>query len=392
MVGKRLVMLSLVALLTATSIRVDSAPPADKNTDEKPKQSGGTSKPEAKTKAQLQPSIRLDAPPPSRGGEAARRAELEQIVRTKLDQVRKSLPAGAAPPAGLDDLRREVIIRGIPIGFGSLRQTAGSQDPGPKVASGDPRVIPIASQPLVERIIGRNNLMPVRFMEAGVAATKPVGRVAIKFEQMPDAGYGTGFLVSPSLFMTNNHVIDSKESATRLEAQFNYQYGLDASALLQPVSYEFDPDGFFYTDPALDFTLIRVKPRSVLPTGGGVPTSALAGVEFGFLKLTTSYFYSEGQLANVVQHPQGRPKEVALHDNEIVSIHDKVVRYRSDTEPGSSGSPVFNNSWKVIALHHSAGDEDPSGGWLNNEGVRIDKIIDHIKANTSAAIAIELGI
>ena len=57
----------------------------------------------------------------------------------------------------------------------------------------------------------------------------------------------------------------------------------------------------------------------------------------------------------------------------------EVIRYETDTEPGSSGSPVFDNGWEIIALHHSGGDRapsDPSGNtWLNNEGIRIDAIV-----------------
>lgn len=31
----------------------------------------------------------------------------------------------------------------------------------------------------------------------------------------------------------------------------------------------------------------------------------------------------------------------------------KVARYRADTEGGSSGSPVLNNEWNLVALHHA---------------------------------------
>ena len=69
-----------------------------------------------------------------------------------------------------------------------------------------------------------------------------------------------------------------------------------------------------------------------------------------------------------------------------------MIRYTADTEPGSSGSPVFNNTWKLIALHHSAGDQDPTTGqWVDNEGVRIDRIIEHIKAMVPAVVQ-ELGL
>jgi endonuclease/exonuclease/phosphatase family metal-dependent hydrolase len=55
---------------------------------------------------------------------------------------------------------------------------------------------------------------------------------------------------------------------------------------------------------------------------------------------------------------------------------DKVLRYRTDTEPGSSGSPVFNNDWQLVALHHAGYRED--GGTAVNEGIRISAIVAHL--------------
>ena len=85
---------------------------------------------------------------------------------------------------------------------------------------------------------------------------------------------------------------------------------------------------------------------------------------------------------NIVQHPQGRFKEVVLRENRLVARLEDVLHYVADTEPGSSGSPVFNNAWEVIALHHWGG---PSREWIDengqpvphevNEGIRISAIV-----------------
>jgi endonuclease G len=53
----------------------------------------------------------------------------------------------------------------------------------------------------------------------------------------------------------------------------------------------------------------------------------------------------------------------------------------ADTAPGSSGSPVFNDQWEVVALHHAsvrtpASDAVP-GGFVN-EGVRVSRILQAI--------------
>ena len=94
----------------------------------------------------------------------------------------------------------------------------------------------------------------------------------------------------------------------------------------------------------------------------------------------------------MIGHPSGRRKEVALQENTITGVFTTVIRYTTDTEPGSSGSPVFTNSWDLVALHHAGGDQAPSGAWLNNEGMRIDRIVADLRATAPARSAHELGI
>jgi hypothetical protein len=71
---------------------------------------------------------------------------------------------------------------------------------------------------------------------------------------------------------------------------------------------------------------------------------------------------------NIVQHPDGRLKEVALRDNQVTWQNGQLVHYRSDTEPGSSGAPVFNDIWELVALHHAAADD------MSNEGIKFSAL------------------
>ncbi len=87
------------------------------------------------------------------------------------------------------------------------------------------------------------------------------------------------------------------------------------------------------------------------------------------------------EYVNIIQHPRGRPKEVALQDNQVVKVDNVVVQYSCDTEPGSSGSPVFNNQWQLVALHHASVVADgrhgrrspgsPANARFLNEGIRL---------------------
>jgi V8-like Glu-specific endopeptidase len=48
------------------------------------------------------------------------------------------------------------------------------------------------------------------------------------------------------------------------------------------------------------------------------------------------------------------------------------VRYRTNTEKGSSGSPVFNETWELAALHHSG---DRSIVPVYNQGIPFAAIL-----------------
>jgi endonuclease G, mitochondrial len=210
-----------------------------------------------------------------------------------------------------------------------------------------------------ERIIADNNELPVKFLEEGAKVQKCVARI-----HNADSSFGTGFLISPSIIITNNHVLPTKEVSATTQIEFNYQIDLHGDQLV-PDIYSTNPDDLFYTSPEtnLDFTIVRVK------NNDGPP-----GIKWGNLILEEVQI-SPNQYCNIIQHPGARFKEVALQENHIARIFDSKVRYTTDTEPGSSGSPVFDNNWRLICLHHAGGDQDPqTGNWLNNEGINIANI------------------
>lgn len=331
---------------------------------------------------QFDPEITIRAVAEYLGGDSV--AEIEKIVN-------KTVSEGVADTGG--------IIR---------KSYKDFPDPGPKVSVGEERsVVELndLSVPYSERIIGEANFLPVHFLEKGAAIQRAVARVVLKSGQ----GWATGFMVSPTLFLTNNHVIPDVAFASSIEAQFQYQ--LDYNGLPKQVDiYQFDPNSVFHTNVQLDYTLIGMRKKSifsvvtpvvpvVVEASSLIDSSNLiniwkhAGNVHGFIPLQSSVSYADKQHVNIVQHPAARRKEVALQQNNIQYIYNNHVRYTTDTEPGSSGSPVFNNSWGLILLHHAGGDVQ-NGVWINNEGVRIDKIVADIRNHFGAnhAVVTELGI
>jgi V8-like Glu-specific endopeptidase len=304
-----------------------------------------------------------------------------------VDAVLSSLPLAEG----------ERTISRMPIGKMVQRTVDDFATRTKSIAAGSNGVTHVDSWPeekkALEKVVEGADFMPAHFLVEGARRQAAVARIRLKkpHKGLPaGAGWGTGFLLSPSLFLTNNHVIPDKGFAkSHLRIQFNFQNDLNGS-LLPVEEYEFDGDAFFLTsvETKLDYTLIRIKAND-----GGVPGTPpiLPGNKWGTISLQSDLIPALGQKVNIIQHPDGRPKEVVLHQNEVTEVFANVVHYRADTEPGSSGSPVFNNSWELVALHHAGGKKGPDGKWLSNEGIRIDRIIDDIKANASA-IATELGI
>ncbi|MFE6096607.1 endonuclease [Streptomyces massasporeus] len=235
----------------------------------------------------------------------------------------------------------------------------------------------------LERLIGRNNLTPVAFLEDGVRASRSVGRVTISG---PGGGHGTGFLVSSSLLLTNNHVLRDARVAGRSTVAFAFQDGVDGNPLT-PAVFQLEPARFFVTDRALDYSLVAVAPL-------GAQGEELSS--FGRLVLSDAQGkVVVGEFVNIVQHPRGEPKQLALRDNQIMDVLERFLHYESDTREGSSGSPVFNDQWEVVALHHSAVPQTDGEGrplsvgsavwqpemgeqqlaWRANEGVRISRVL-----------------
>lgn len=222
---------------------------------------------------------------------------------------------------------------------------------------------------LLERVINTSDFVDVRYLEAGVLAQRCVGRVIIRDDRGSGLGYGTGFLVSPCLLLTNHHVLPDPATARSSRIEFDYQDGIDGKPL-PPAVFSLDPDRFFAADRELDFALVTVAAEpAVLARYGFCPLTAAQGTVI------------IGEFVTIVQHPRGAKKQLVLRENKLIDIPELVLHYAADTEPGSSGSPVFNDQWEVVALHHASiatPQHAPQYQYLN-EGIRISRILHRLR-------------
>jgi len=208
-----------------------------------------------------------------------------------------------------------------------------------------------------EKIHKEANFLPSSFLEIGVRRAQSVCRITT------DTSYGTGFLIaSRNFIMTNNHVLPNKETAKVSIAEFDY----DEDDILYSVTL--NPEVFFMTNKDLDFSIVACDPAPLPDNIDAIPL------------LRDSNTITRGERVNIIQHPRGRTKEISLHDNKVNYVYDIGIRYTADTEGGSSGSPVFNNQWQLVALHHAGW--SGSDGTATNEGIRIASIVDLLIAQS----------
>ena len=217
----------------------------------------------------------------------------------------------------------------------------------------------------LEKLMGpKSTLVPITYLEVGLLRARSVVRV-----KRADGSSGSGFIIDDNTLITNNHVLPNAAAASSSIIQFNYQQ--TSGGLNAPVEEARLLPDTFRTSTADDWSAVKVE--------GEAPS------RWGILTLTRSSVKA-GDHVNIIQHPGGGPKQISLFANIVVFVGGGRVQYLTDTLPGSSGSPVFDAQWNVIALHHS-------GGWLTepnaaskstyyrNEGISIDRVIEGLSVS-----------
>lgn len=227
--------------------------------------------------------------------------------------------------------------------------------------------------------MGYSTLLPISFLDLGVIRSKAIAKVEIKSSSQ-SFNVGTGFLckineLEDLFFITNYHVINDKNYIDKTKIIFNYELDINGDSKASK-SFRIDKNGPWYTSPVSDNDICVFKLDAT--------EDELKDYQYLLLKKIET---SKNDFVNIIQHPGGGLKQISIYHNIVTNITENRIQYLTDTLKGSSGSPVFNSSWEIIAVHHSGGfrttdePELPLGVKSRNEGIHINKIIDFLIAN-----------
>jgi len=289
-----------------------------------------------------------------------RAKKLEKVIQGEVKRIKKAPPSKRNDPLRLKN-RKDRIYPADTLGF--------------------------------QRAIGDRDILQITFLHRAIEAARSVCRIRVRGEVPGPAAFGTGFLVAPGVLLTNHHVLDTPDTANLSLAEFDAELNLNFVHRELRV-FNLLPDKLFVTDPSLDFTFVAVNSVA----HDGTPLTS-----FHWLTLMRETGKAlNGEWATIIQHPGGESKQIVIRDNRIIIlpepykdlIGEDFLHYTSDTERGSSGSPVLNDQFEVLALYHkgvpkydalgrpsarkggvweaSMGEDEME--WVANEGVRVSAI------------------
>ncbi|MEV6398998.1 trypsin-like peptidase domain-containing protein [Streptomyces sp. NPDC051907] len=241
-----------------------------------------------------------------------------------------------------------------------------------------------------EAILHRDDTVPFDFLRGGEAAGAAVARIKVPPYEggapLQPNGFphsGTGWLIAPTLLMTNHHVVNARtaDRAGRPQAGPD-DLLLQARNAHARFDYESDDDEteeaaiseLVAADRTLDYAVLR------LAAPPSRPVLKLAGKPLSIAK-------GDIVAVNIIQHPGGQPKRVGLRNNLVFEADASDVRYFTDTRGGSSGSPVLTDDWRVVALHRGTRRvedvmfQGKSTAFVN-VGTQMDSVMSHLKANS----------
>jgi len=277
----------------------------------------------------------------------------------------------AATEGALRTLLAYILVQAIPKSLGALvHDLLAAQDPPASALPGN-GAQPVVDAPSREEalLFGDDLSESVGEIADLIAAIERVmqRRSAVCRLEVTGADgtkqRGTGTLLTGGRVLTNHHVlVPGGVKAAAVSVEFNLEQ--DALGQMTASTIVAGDVAAIRSDAADDWGVISVAgvPNAITPID--LATSVAAG--------------TPNARAFILQHPGGNAKRLAFVRNRISTVEARRVFYITDTQPGSSGAPVFDVQGQIIALHRAGGTPIKYAGAAvavkRNEGVRMDVI------------------
>lgn len=224
-----------------------------------------------------------------------------------------------------------------------------------------------------ETLLGDDGLQTYCWLTKGVARAESVASVLTRRKRR----IGTSFVIDPAILglaekagdrvcmMTNYHVLSEHGDQSAMTHLSSGQVRFEAARMDRDVCYKIK-DILFQSplNGGLDCTVFTID----------APVEDFACVPFSLRPEDLPDPEEEpNPRVYLIGYPLGGEMQFSLQDNRLLDhecrhgltpldMNRRRVHYFAPTEAGNSGSPVFDDNWNCIALHHGGRKFDPIAG------------------------------
>jgi hypothetical protein len=225
---------------------------------------------------------------------------------------------------------------------------------------------------------------------------------------------GTGFLVAPELVLTCQHVLRNfpkgqAATGSQIDVYFDFMQGdeVDRVGLMPPdarkvalaekwhvescdgtdpdgVEGDLTPDEITRISNSLDFILLRLaEPVGLQPMSRG------GGRRRGWISFPSTNVAKVLAMQDwiiIPQHPGGLPQRIDLGQFKEPDQTSTRIRYDTNTAPGTSGAPCFNQNFDLVGVHNAR--VGPEAAPKGNQAIRWDLVEARVKAHVQVAQAV----
>lgn len=294
--------------------------------------------------------------------EATRNGQTRAVVETARSRIQATSPA--APFLDL------ILEEKTP----PLSTEPKLTDAGPTFVSGDDTVTEQEALLYADDLTIQIGLVPalIRTLEGLVKLAPSVCRLSVSVQNV--VMEGSGFRIGPGLILTNHHVLHLPPDLG----------GARATGVTAEFLYEDDGAGGVRTAVPVACDVASIQANADDDWGViSVAAGAQLDDAWPVLSLKDAVDPVIGSPAYIVQHPKGTRKRLGYVRNQVSAFDERTVHYLTDTQEGSSGSPVFDAAGQLIALHHAGGRPQEVVGTppvKKNEGIRIARVVSGLEA------------
>ena len=248
----------------------------------------------------------------------------------------------------------------------------------------------------LEKTLGTRAALDARWLNNLLDHGRAVARIGKnKFKGMGTGFYLPGEALHPSwagkhLLLSNYHVISPN-------GQTGGIFWESVVATFQHTQAGFRLDGVLWSSPPSPYGMSRPDNRHLDVVVAELDADPDIQHRYPVSSRLPKVNIHNRQRVYIIGHPHGGELAFSVQDNQLLDHEIPLIHYFTPTDPGSSGSPVFDENLELIGIHRAGSFEAPllngkknprtKNTYPANEGVWVQSIREAIASDIAGELS-----